>query len=53
MNYKEYTKSTNQNCVDPTEWNGTNPCCEQCDEELDQSDFETICVERYENKLNN
>ena len=24
MNYEEYTKSTNQNCVDPTEWNGTN-----------------------------
>jgi|TARA_R110000787_G_scaffold5582_1_gene20352 hypothetical protein len=51
MNNENYTKSTYQNNEDPTDWNGQNPYCEKCQEELDCFyDYETICNDCYNNE---
>ena len=40
MNEEDYIKSTHQNRVDPTEFDGKNPSCELCDKEIEMySDF--------------
>tara|TARA_R100000458_G_scaffold31173_1_gene28578 strand:- start:736 stop:1065 length:330 start_codon:yes stop_codon:yes gene_type:complete len=35
---KDWIKATYQHCVDPTEWNGTNPSCKLCDKEIEYMD---------------
>tara|TARA_R100000541_G_scaffold36031_2_gene44170 strand:+ start:4871 stop:5050 length:180 start_codon:yes stop_codon:yes gene_type:complete len=51
MNNENYIKSTYQNNEDPTDWNGRNPYCEKCQEELDCFyDYETICNDCYNNE---
>lgn len=41
MNEEDYIKSTHQNSVDPTEWNGQNPKCNLCYKEAEQ--FDDFC----------
>jgi hypothetical protein len=35
MSFGDWVKGTYQNCDDPTEWNGKNPKCKLCDEDVD------------------
>ena len=38
INYNDWVESTYQNCENPTEWDGKNPSCKLCDNEIEFMD---------------
>lgn len=47
INLKDWIKATYQNCDNPSERQGTNKTCEECNEELTLHDYSDICEECF------
>lgn len=56
MNFESWYNSTYQHCIDPTDFDNTNPkcCIDDCDNDVEYDDDKCDeCIEIEENENNN